>query len=59
MSVEQNANRSEICQDLLGRLENEPEFLDKVVTGDESWVFDYDHETNGTQKVLLVRKKHS
>jgi len=30
---------------LLGRLEIEPNFLDKVITGDESWVFDYDPET--------------
>ena len=33
-------NRLEICQDLLGRLEIEPHFLDNVITGDESWVFD-------------------
>jgi len=39
------ANQLEICQDLLGRLEIEPDFLDKVTTGDESWVFDYDPET--------------
>ena len=39
LPVEQKANRLEICQDLLGRLEIEPEFLDKVITGDESWVF--------------------
>jgi len=45
LSVEQKANRLEICQDLLGRLETEPNFLDKVITGDESWVFDYDPET--------------
>jgi len=44
LSVEQKANRLEICQDLLGRLGNEPEFLDKVITGDESWMFDYDPE---------------
>jgi len=36
LSVEQNANQLEICQDLLGRLEIEPNFLDKVITGDES-----------------------
>jgi len=35
----------EICHDFLGRLEIEPYFLDKVITGDESWVFDYDPET--------------
>jgi len=45
LSVEQKANRLEICQDLPGRLEIEPNFLDKVITGDESWVFDYDPET--------------
>ena len=37
-------NRLEICQDLLGRLEIEPDFLDKVITGDESWVFNYEPE---------------
>ena len=41
LSVEQKANRLEICQDLLGRLKTEPDFLDKVII-DESWVFDYD-----------------
>jgi len=45
LSVEQKANRLEICQDLLGRHEIELHFLDKVITGDESWVFDYDPET--------------
>ena len=32
-------------QDLLGRLKIEPNFLDKVITGDESWVFSYNPET--------------
>jgi len=45
LSVEQKANRLEICQGLVGRLEIEPDFLYKVITGDESWVFDYDLET--------------
>jgi hypothetical protein len=39
------ANRLEICQNLLGRLEIEPDFLEKVITGDESWVHDYDPQT--------------
>ena len=45
LSVEQKANRLEIFEDLLGRLEIEPNFLHKVITGDESWLFDYDPET--------------
>ena len=40
LSVEEKANRLEICQDFLGRLEIEPDFMDKVITGDELWVFD-------------------
>jgi hypothetical protein len=62
--VEQKVNRLEICQDLLGRLEIEPNFLDKVITRDESCVFDYDPETNRQsaewhKKILLVRRKHA
>ena len=45
LSVEQKVNQLEICQDLLGKLEIEPEFLGKVITGDESWVFNYNPET--------------
>ena len=44
ISVEQKVNRLEICQDLLGRLEIQPDVLHKVITGAESWVFDYDPE---------------
>jgi len=36
LSMEQKANRLEFCQDLLGRLEIEPNFLHKVIKGDES-----------------------
>ena len=43
--MEHKANWLEICQDLLGRLEIEPDFLDKVITGDEPRVFDCDFET--------------
>jgi hypothetical protein len=32
LSVGQKVNRLGICQDLLGRLKIEPEFLDKVIT---------------------------
>ena len=45
LSVEHKENWLEICQDLLGRLEIEPDFLDKVIRGNESWVIDYDPET--------------
>ena len=31
--------------DLLDRLEREPEFFSRVITGDESWILEYDTET--------------
>ena len=29
------------CQDILKQLETEPNLLKRVVTGDESWIFEY------------------
>ncbi|UYV65641.1 hypothetical protein LAZ67_3004938 [Cordylochernes scorpioides] len=33
------------CQELLDLIQNEPGFLNSVVTGDESWMFEYDQES--------------
>ncbi|UYV74190.1 hypothetical protein LAZ67_11002371 [Cordylochernes scorpioides] len=33
------------CQELLDLIKNEPDFLSSVVTGDESWMFEYDLES--------------
>ena len=32
----------QVCQDILEQLETEPNLLKRVVTGDESWIFEYD-----------------
>uniref|UniRef100_A0A8C3CC15 Transposase n=1 Tax=Cairina moschata TaxID=8855 RepID=A0A8C3CC15_CAIMO len=45
LSEEQKANRKVICQDLLHHVNEEPDFLDNVVTGDDTWVFEYDPES--------------
>uniref|UniRef100_U3I6B1 Mos1 transposase HTH domain-containing protein n=1 Tax=Anas platyrhynchos platyrhynchos TaxID=8840 RepID=U3I6B1_ANAPP len=45
LSEEQKANRKEICQDLLHHVNEEPDFLDNVVTCDETWVFEYNPES--------------
>ena len=34
-----------ICRDLKGELKNDPQFLTKVVTGDEIWCYGYDFES--------------
>ena len=45
LTTEQKANRRDVCLDLLGRLEKEPEFFSRVITGDESWILEYDPDT--------------
>ena len=45
LTTEQKANRRDVCLDILDRLEREPEFFSGVITGDESWILDYDLET--------------
>ena len=45
LTIEQKANRRDVCLDLLDRLEREPEFFSRVITGNESWILEYDPET--------------
>ena len=45
MTSDQQAHRVQVCQDLLHHSENGKEFLSKIITGDESWVYGYDVET--------------
>ena len=42
---EQKERRVEVCQDILEHLQTEPDLLQRVITGDESWIFEYDLET--------------
>ncbi|KAK8395421.1 hypothetical protein O3P69_006220 [Scylla paramamosain] len=45
LNDDQKGRRMQVCQDILERLETEPDLLRRVITGDESWVFEYDPET--------------
>ena len=42
---DQKERRVEVCQDILEHLQTEPDLLQRVITGDESWIFEYDPET--------------
>jgi hypothetical protein len=42
---EQKQQRLTSCQDFIQTCQDNPNFLDCIVTGDESWVFQYDPET--------------
>jgi histone-lysine N-methyltransferase SETMAR len=35
----------EVSMELKEQVRNDPDFLSKVVTGDESWIYGYDPET--------------
>ena len=39
MTSNQKAHRVLVCQDLLDHSENDKEFLSKIITSDESWVY--------------------
>ena len=45
LTTEQKANRRDVCLDILDHLDREPEFSSHVITGDESWILEYNPET--------------
>jgi histone-lysine N-methyltransferase SETMAR len=45
MTPEQKEHRITVCQDLRERSADNPSFMTRIITGDESWVYRYDPET--------------
>ena len=45
LTEDQQKSRLAVCQDLKRELENDPNFLSRVITGDESWCYGYDPES--------------
>ena len=35
----------QVCQDIIEHLQTEPDLLHRIITGDETWIFEYDPET--------------
>ena len=54
----EQANRRDVCLDLLDRLEREPEFFSHVITGDESWILEYDPETKRQSREWQTANSH-
>ena len=46
LTDDQKLRRVNACQDVLEPLEDNTKLLESVITGYESWVFQYDSETN-------------
>ncbi|XP_075558608.1 protein GVQW3-like [Dermacentor variabilis] len=53
--VEQKQLRVEVSQDMLDSTNSDPDFMNTIITGDESWVYGYDPET----KSQTSQWKHS
>jgi len=45
LTPEQKEHRVAICQELRQHAVDDPSFMSRVITGDESWVYGYDTET--------------
>ncbi|XP_027233874.2 uncharacterized protein [Penaeus vannamei] len=45
LNDDQKDRRMQVCRDILERLETDPDLLGRVITSDESWIFEYDPET--------------
>ncbi|VVC37210.1 Armadillo-like helical [Cinara cedri] len=59
LSQDQKDNRRDRCLDFLKQIENDPSFLERVITGDEPWIFEYDPETDETSQEWWKRKNIS
>jgi hypothetical protein len=45
LNNEQRDHRVQVCTELQQAVRHDPNFLSRVITGDESWVYNYDPET--------------
>ena len=45
LSEDQRANRLDVCREMKDQLKADPDFLSKIIRGDESWCYGYDPET--------------
>jgi hypothetical protein len=45
LSNDQKEHRVAVCMELKDQARDDPNFISKVITGDESWVYGYDPET--------------
>ena len=52
LSEDQKERRVTVCEDIIERRKGDPDLLRRVITGDESWIFEYDTETKQQSRQL-------
>ena len=45
LSEDQKQRRVTVCQDIMKRLEDDPDLLGRIITGNELWIFEYNPKT--------------
>ena len=45
LSKDQKQNRVKFCEDMLEKIKDDSDILRQIITGDETWVFQYNPET--------------
>ena len=45
LSEDQKQNQVKFCEDMLEKIKDDPYILRQIITGDETWVFQYNSET--------------
>ena len=56
LSEDQKQNRIKFCEDMLEKIKDDPDILRQIITGDETWVFQYDPETKRQSKQWKTAK---
>lgn len=45
LNLLQKLHRVEVCKEMLSNVDNDPNFIKNIITGDETWVYEYDTQT--------------
>jgi len=65
LSDDQKALRVSLCRELKQQARDNPNFISSIITGDETWVYGYDPETNqqllqcGSRQIHMAKKSAS
>jgi len=57
LTIEQD-NRKDMCLHLLERIQSDRNFLKNVITGNETWILEYDPQTKRQSKVWPTSASH-
>ncbi|UYV78693.1 hypothetical protein LAZ67_16002432 [Cordylochernes scorpioides] len=57
LNCDQKQHRMNIANEMLDSVRDDPNLLQRVITGDEAWVYDYDVETKAQSYIISPRCK--